>query len=136
MGKEYYLFPEGKKVLVSEEIYLAYHSELNKKKYQTRRDRLNNCFFFYSYGHGGNSEENLEGQEPDVEEIIETKEMVGEIRRAISRLSPVERGLIGNLFYRGETIREVTTKLGTSNPAIIKRCNKVLEKLRETLGDF
>ncbi|HFD5352078.1 TPA: sigma-70 family RNA polymerase sigma factor, partial [Streptococcus pyogenes] len=49
MDKEYYLFVEGKKVVVSKEVYLAYHSELNKEKYQTRRDRLNNCFFFCSY---------------------------------------------------------------------------------------
>lgn len=46
MDKEYYLFVEGKKVVVSKEVYLAYHSELNKEKYQIRRDRLNNCFFF------------------------------------------------------------------------------------------
>lgn len=46
MDKEYYLFLEGKKVVVSKEVYLAYHSELNKEKYQMRRDRLNNCFFF------------------------------------------------------------------------------------------
>ena len=47
MDKKYYLFVEGKKVVVSKEVYLAYHSELNKEKYQMRRDRLNNCFFFY-----------------------------------------------------------------------------------------
>ncbi|MDU7115479.1 MAG: sigma-70 family RNA polymerase sigma factor, partial [Peptoniphilus harei] len=34
MDKEYYLFVEGKKVVVSKEVYLAYHSELNKEKYQ------------------------------------------------------------------------------------------------------
>ena len=37
MDKEYYLFVEGKKVVVSKEVYLAYHSELNKEKYQIRR---------------------------------------------------------------------------------------------------
>ena len=40
MDKEYYLFVEGKKVVVSKEVYLAYHSELNKEKYQIRRDRF------------------------------------------------------------------------------------------------
>ncbi|SHH38226.1 hypothetical protein SAMN02745245_01207 [Anaerosphaera aminiphila DSM 21120] len=74
MDKEYYLFLEGKKVVVSKEVYLAYHSELNKEKYQMRRDRLNNCFFFCSYDHDGNFEENLEDLEFDVEKIIETKE--------------------------------------------------------------
>lgn len=54
MDKEYYLFVEGKKVVVSKEVYLAYHSELNKEKYRMRRDRLNNCFFFCSYDHDGN----------------------------------------------------------------------------------
>ena len=66
MDKEYYLFVEGKKVVVSKEVYLAYHSELNKEKYQMRRDRLNNCFFFCSYDHDGNFEENLEDLEFDV----------------------------------------------------------------------
>ena len=37
MDKEYYLFVDGKKVVVSKEVYLAYHSELNKEKYQMRR---------------------------------------------------------------------------------------------------
>lgn len=136
MNKEYYLFVEGKKVFVSKEVYLAYHSELNKEKYQTRRDRLNNCFFFCSYDHDGNFEENLEDMEFDVEKIIETKEMIEEVRRAISKLNPVERDLIESLFYKEETIREVAAKLNISNPAVIKRRNKVLEKLKEMLEDF
>jgi hypothetical protein len=37
MDKEYYLFVEGKKIVVSKEVYLAYHSELNKEKYQKRQ---------------------------------------------------------------------------------------------------
>ena len=107
MDKEYYLFVEGKKVVVSKEVYLAYHSELNKEKYQTRRDRLNNCFFFCSYDHDGNFEENLEDLEFDIEKIIETKEIIEEVRRAISKLNLAERDLIESLFYKEETIREV-----------------------------
>lgn len=136
MDKEYYLFVEGKKVVVSKEVYLAYHSELNKEKYQKRRDRLNNCFFFCSYDRDGNFEENLEDLEFDVEKIIETKEMIEEVRRAISKLNPVERDLIESLFYKEETIREVAAKLNISHPAVIKRRNKVLEKLKEMLEDF
>lgn len=60
MDKEYYLFVEGKKVVVSKEVYLAYHSELNKEKYQARRDRLNNCFFFWCARH----EHILTGESP------------------------------------------------------------------------
>ncbi|PMC60310.1 RNA polymerase subunit sigma [Finegoldia magna] len=136
MDKEYYLFVEGKKVVVSKEVYLAYHSELNKEKYQKRRDRLNNCFFFCSYDRDGNFEENLENLEFDVEKIIETKEMIEEVRRAISKLNPVERDLIESLFYKEETIREVASKLNISHPAVIERRNKVLEKLKEMLEDF
>ena len=111
MDKEYYLFVEGKKVVVSKEVYLAYHSELNKEKYQIRRDRLNNCFFFCSYDHDGNFEENLEDLEFDIEKIE-------------------------SLFYKEKTIREVAAKLNISHPAVIKRRNKVLEKLKEMLEDF
>ena len=136
MDKEYYLFVEGKKIVVSKEVYLAYHSELNKEKYQMRRDRLNNCFFFCSYDHDGNFEENLEDLEFDIEKIIETKEMIEEVRRAISKLNLAERDLIESLFYKEETVREVAAKLNISNPAVIKRRNKVLEKLKEILEDF
>ena len=58
------------------------------------------------------------------------------VRRAISKLNPVERDLIESLFYKEETIREVAAKLNISHPAVIKRRNKVLEKLKEMLEDF
>ena len=136
MEKEYYLFVEGKKVVVSKEVYLAYHSELNKEKYQMRRDRLNNCFFFCSYDHDGNFEENLEDLEFDVEKIIETKEMIEEVRRAISKLNLVERDLIESIFYKEETIREVAAKLNNSHRAVIERSNEVLQKLNDMVEDF
>lgn len=56
--------------------------------------------------------------------------MIEEVRRAISKLNPAERDLIESLFYKEETIREVAAKLNISHPAVIKRRNKVLEKLK------
>ena len=136
MDKEYYLFVEGKKVVVSKEVYLAYHSELNKEKYQYRRDRLKNCFFFCCYDHDGKFEENLEDMDFNVENIIEAKEMIEEVRRAISKLKPAEIELITNLFYKEVKIRELAVKLNISHPAVIKRRNKILKKLDEILGEW
>ena len=117
MDKEYYLFVEGKKVVVSKEVYLAYHSELNKEKYQIRRDRLNNCFFFFFFF-----------KQKTAYEIASC--LVG------SEMCIRDRDLIESLFYKEETIREVAAKLNISHPAVIKRRNKVLEKLKEMLEDF
>ena len=69
----------------------------------------------------------------NVENIIEAKEMIEEVRRAISKLKPAEIELITNLFYKEVKIRELAVKLNISHPAVIKRRNKILKKLDEIL---
>ncbi len=71
----------------------------------------------------------------NVENIIEAKKMIEEVRRAISKLKPAEIELITNLFYKEVKIRELAVKLNISHPAVIKRRNKILKKLDEILGE-
>ena len=41
MSKEYFIFVEGKRIVVSKEVYQAYWHETNKENYQRRLDREN-----------------------------------------------------------------------------------------------
>mgnify|MGYP000851326713 CR=1 FL=1 len=134
--KEYFLFVDGKKVIVDKEVYLTYQRELNKERYLYRRDRDSNCLFFSSFDYDGNFVDNLVDTRVDVEKIVETKEMIDELNKALARLTPAERDLIDSLFYRDESLREVAKKLGITAPAVMKRRNKILEKLKEFLNDF
>ncbi len=41
MSKEYFIFVEGKRIVVSKEVYQSYWHETNKENYQRRLDREN-----------------------------------------------------------------------------------------------
>lgn len=53
MQKNYFLFVNGKKVEVSEEIYKVYWQEKNHEKYLKQVDRKNHLLFFSSFDHDG-----------------------------------------------------------------------------------
>jgi len=56
MSKEYFIFVEGKRIVVSKEVYQAYWHETNKENYQRRLDRENQLDFLCDIDHPGNLE--------------------------------------------------------------------------------
>ena len=62
--------------------------------------------------------------------------MIEEVREALSKLNDEEREIIDRLYFNDETIRSVAETKKISYPALIKRRNKILDKLRELLKDF
>ncbi len=62
--------------------------------------------------------------------------MIEAVRDAPSKLNDEEREIIDKLYFNDETIRSVAAKKKISHPALIKRRNKILEKLRELLKEF
>lgn len=136
MDKKYYLFVNGKKVAVSKEIYFEYHKELNKEKYIYKRDIQHGCLFFSDLDQEGNFEAQLEDESFNVEKIVETKAMIEALNKALQELSPTERELIDFIFYKDESLREVAEKLSISHPAVIKRRDKILEKLKKLIEEF
>ena len=58
------------------------------------------------------------------------------MRDALSKLNDEEREIIDRLYFNDETLRSVVETKKISHPALIKRRNKILEKLRELLKDF
>ena len=73
MKKEYYLYVNGKKVKVSEEIYKVYWREKEHEKYLEQVDRKNHLLFFSSVDQDGHFAENIIDESVDVEKIVETQ---------------------------------------------------------------
>ncbi len=136
MAKEYYLYVRGQKVRVSEDIYKVYWREREREKYLEQVDRKNHLLLFSQLDHDGHFVESLADETIDVEKIIETQMMIEASRSAISKLNSEERDIIERLYFNDETIRSVAKLKSITHPALIKRRNKILEKLKKFIEEI
>ena len=136
MAKEYYLYVRGQKVKVSEDIYKVYWREKEHEKYLEQVDKKNHLLFFSSLDHDGNFVDNLADESVDVEKIIETQILIETVRKAVSRLNDEERDIIERLYFNDETLRAVAKTQNISHPALIKRRDKILEKLKKFIEEI
>ena len=136
MPKEYYLYVNGQRVEVSEQIYKVYWREKEHEKYLEQVDKKNHLLFFSSLDHDGHFIDNIVDESVDVEKIGETQMMMEAVRSAISRLSAEERDIIERLYFNDETIRSVAKLKSITHPALIKRRNKILEKLKKIIEEL
>ena len=136
MKKEFYLYVNGQKVKVSEEIYKVYWREREHEKYLEQVDRKNHLLLFSSLDHAGHFVDNLVDESVDVEKIVETQMMVEALRKAISKLNNEERDIIERLYFNDETLRSVAKLKSITHPALIKRRNKILEKLKKFIEEL
>ena len=136
MQKEYFLFVNGKKVKVTEKVYKSYWQEKNHENYLKQVDRDNHLLLFSSFDHDGHFEESIVDEDIDVEKIVQTQMMIEAVRNALSKLNAEEREIIEKLYYDDESIRSVAKRNNISHPALIKKRNKILDKLKKLLKDF
>ena len=87
--------------------------------------------FFSSLDQDGHFAENIIDESVDVEKIVETQMMIEAVRNAISRLNAEERDIIERLYFQDETVRSVARLKSITHPALIKKRNKILEKLKK-----
>ena len=76
MPKEYYLYVNGQKVKVSEQIYKVYWREREHEKYLEQVDKKNHLLFFSSLDHDGHFADSIIDESVDVEKIVETQMMI------------------------------------------------------------
>ena len=136
MAKEYYLYVRGQKVKVSEDIYKVYWREKEHEKYLEQVDKKNHLLFFSSLNHDGNFENNLEDKNVDVEKVVATQIMIEALRNAMSKLNKDEREIIERLYFNDETLRAVAKTQNISHTALIKRRDKILEKLKKFIEEI
>ncbi|HEL0218113.1 TPA: sigma-70 family RNA polymerase sigma factor [Streptococcus equi subsp. zooepidemicus] len=136
MTKEYYLYVNGQRVKVSEQIYKVYWREKEHEKYLEQVDKKNHLLFFSSLDHDGNFVDNLADKSVDVEKIIETQILIETVRKAMSRLNDEERDIIERLYFNDETLSSVARSKKVSYQAIQWRKNNILKKLKVLLKEF
>ena len=136
MPKEYYLYVNGQKVKVSEQIYKVYWREREHEKYLEQVDRKNHLLFFSSLDHDGHFIDNIADESVDVEKIVETQMMIEAVRNAISMLNAEERDIVERLYFNDETLSSIARGKKVSYQAIQWRNNSILKKLRVLLEEF
>ena len=99
-------------------------------------DKKNHLLFFSSLDHDGHYVDNIVDESVDVEKIVETQMMIEAVRNAISRLNAEEKDIIERLYFNDETVRSVAKLKSIKHLALIKRRNKILEKLKKFIEEL
>ena len=133
MSKEYFIFVEGKRIVVSKEVYQAYWHETNKENYQRRLDRENQLLFFCDLDHDGNFEGNLIDDSVDVEKLVEAKQRIEDLNKALVSLTKEEREIIDALYFREETTRSTAGALGLHKTTLLRKRDRILKKMKTIL---
>jgi len=136
MNKKYYIFVEDEKIEVDQEVYKSYWQITNRERYLERLDRQHKLLFFSDLSTEYSFEDTIADENYDLEKIVETKMLIDRVREAIDSLNDEEREVIERLYYQDESIRSIATSKGISAPALFKRRNKILKKLKELLNDL
>lgn len=108
----------------------------NHENYLKQIDKENHLLLFSSFDKDGHFESNITDESFDLNKVIQTQMMIEAVRDAISKLSDEERDIIQRLYYDDESLRTVAETKKISHPALLKRRNKILRKLKELLKDI
>ncbi|WP_029949183.1 sigma factor-like helix-turn-helix DNA-binding protein [Parvimonas micra] len=135
MKKEYYLYVNGQKVRVSEQIYKVYWREKEHEKYLEQVDKKNHLLFFSSFDHDGHFVDSIIDESVDVEKIVETQMMIEALRHSLSKLTAEERDIIERLYFNDETLSSIASEKKVSYQAIQDRKNNILLKLRKFIEE-
>ena len=136
MPKKYYLYVNGQKVKVSEQIYKVYWREREHEKYLEQMDKKNHLLFFSSLDHDGHFVDNIVDESVDVEKIVETQMMIEAVRNAISRLNAEKREIIERLYFDDETLSSIASEKKVSYQAIQWKRTNILKKLKKFLEEL
>lgn len=126
-----YIYVGGEKVYISDEIYKVYKQQKNREEYLRRLD-----FQFIDYNFSDNhSLADLEDESMNVERIVETQILIEQLRKAIQSLTDEEREIIEKIYFEEQSLRSVASERNISHPALMKKRDKILKKLREIIGE-
>ncbi len=127
--RTFYILTNGERIPVSQEVYYAYKRPewREAKRRGVRSNRELSLESFAEEGFCIPSDKSL------VDEIVADKLLLELLMSEMNKLADDERSLIDALFIEEKSEHELAQALGVSQPAVHKRRNSVLVKLRNLL---
>ena len=146
-GKQFFIRVDGKRVEVTEEVYLAYYRSKRKERYYEHdiktgtpiKDKTGNIIGFTPSKEDSierlisTGEEFSDGQEP-VEDTVIHGLMLDQLRDAMDKLPHDDRFLIEALFFDGMTEREYAAIIGITQKNVNKKKQRILLRLKNILS--
>ena len=131
---QFYIRTDGQLVPVTEEVYREYHKMRRRERYLEERDTVHGKVL---YSDLDTSDLTGEDMVPDldthsIEDTVIHQFMTEKLHEALEILSDNDQSLIKMLYFSngGKSQHEAAKMLGISQPAIKKRHDKIIRKLR------
>jgi len=149
-NKQLYIYANGQRVPVTEEVYLAYYRSIRRDRYYERdiktenavRDKDGNITGYNpakedSIDRLMEAGEDYTDENGSVEDIVFRVDMADRLYEVLDDLSKTERELIEALFFssrgNGMTEREYAAIIGVPQKTINDRKKRILAKLKKIL---
>ena len=129
MCKEYYIKFDDQRVPVTEEVYRAY----KRPEWRERKDRQSHSNRELSLDMMIETGFEIADDSASIAEVLEEKELLYMLNKALDELDDDEWFLITELFYKNKTEREVAIDTGRAKTSIHKAKVNILLKLKKIL---
>ena len=136
MANQRYIYIDGEKIPVTEEVYRTYKRPIWREHKRQERERENGItpLSLERFAEDGYD---IPSSDALVDEIVADKLLLDMLMSALDKLTAEERGLINALYYTDEqTMREYARRNNTNHTNIIRRHNRIIEKLRSILKKY
>lgn len=135
MDRLYYIeLFKGFRVVVNEDVYYAYYRpQWRELKIKRAKGKRNDCSYEFLCENSVKGNDEIVAQ--PFEDVVIDKILCESLRNALNKLSVEEYKLIYELYYQDMTERQVATAIGISQVAVHKRKNKILNKLKQLIGE-
>lgn len=132
MAKKY-LYVEGKKVEVSEDVYKAYYQSYEREKYQDKKKKEKEISYNKFLEDGFPIEANLAQKGKSTEDQVMHNFLCEIIESAINNLTDRERYVIELTVYEGKTEKVVAASMNISRQYVNKLKIQALSKLKKEI---
>lgn len=129
MKDHYYLFVNGKRVEVTEEVYREFYRITEHEKYLKKKALVHECSLEEMASNG----ETVGASVSDTEREALTSLMRARVREMISKLSDEEKMLVKLRFYDQMTEREAARAMGIPQSTFHCRLSSLYRKLRKKI---
>lgn len=131
---QYTILVKGQRIEVNEEVYRAYYQFREREVYLSKLAMKHEILVSFNVDadEGFNVENELfETNQELPDETAIRNIMVSKIKQSISRLSAEQKKIIELHYFKGLSIRDVASRMGTQPSSLQYRLKKTLDDLRK-----